>query len=86
MLFKTRDFKNSHGTIMRTWLYKYSSYFSFMKFCNIHKKTAVLKSLFNKVAMKFFIEKKLRHRYFPVSIAKTLRKAFVIKQRWQFFT
>ena len=70
MLFKTRDFKNSDGTIIRTWLCKYSSYFSFMKFCNIHKKTAVLKSLFNKVAIKFFIEKNSDTDIFPRVLQK----------------
>ena len=29
-----------------------------LKFCNIHKKTLVLESLFNKVALKFFIKKR----------------------------
>ena len=38
--------------------------------------------LFNKAGLKFFIKKKLQHRYFPVNIAKFLRKAFVIKRWW----
>ena len=37
-------------------------------FCNIHRKTSVLQSLFNKVA-----------RYFPVNIAKLLQTAFFIE-------
>ena len=39
------------------------------KFCNIHKKTIVLKSLFNKVADLQpcnFTEKRFQHRCFPV--------------------
>ena len=39
-------------------------------------------SLFNEVALKFFIKK--RQKYFPVNIAKFLRTAFVIKHGWQF--
>ena len=38
-----------------------------IKFRNIHRKTLGLESLFN------FITKRLRHRYFPVNIAKFLR-------------
>ena len=34
-------------------------------FCNIHRKTPLLESLFNK-----FIKKRLQHRYFLVNIAK----------------
>ena len=33
---------------------------------------------FSKIALKFFIKKRLQHRYFPVNIAKFLRTAFVI--------
>ena len=46
------------------------------KFRNIYRKTAILDSLFNKVAgLKVcnFIKKRLRHWYFPVNIAKFLR-------------
>ena len=42
----------------------------------IHRKTPVLKSLFNKVAgltASNFIRKTLKHRCFPVNIAKRLR-------------
>ena len=45
------------------------------KFCNIHRKTPVLESLFNKVEGQAcnFIEKRLQHRCFPVNIAKFLK-------------
>ena len=49
-------------------------------FCNIHRKTPVLESLFNKVAerqARNFIEKRLEHRYIPVNIEKFLRPAFL---------
>ena len=50
------------------------------KFCNIHRKTSVLQSLFNKVSGFIknvnFIEKRLQHRCFSVNIAKFLRTAF----------
>ena len=39
------------------------------KFRNIHRRTPVLESLFNKVACNF-IKKRLQHKCFPVSIAK----------------
>ena len=45
------------------------------KFCNIHRKKSVLESLFNKVACHQacnFIKKRLKHRCFPVNIAKSL--------------
>ena len=48
---------------------------SCQKFCNIHRKTPVLESLFNKVpGLKVcnFIKTKLQHRYFPVKFAKSL--------------
>ena len=38
---------------------------------NIHRKTSVLESFFNKAAG--LIKKRLQHRCFPVSIAKFLR-------------
>ena len=41
-----------------------------------------VESLFNKVALKFFIKKRFQHRYFPVNIARFLRRAFVIKHQW----
>ena len=50
-----------------------------LKIRHIYKKTPVLESLFNKVALKFFIEKRLQRRYFPVKIAKFLRTVFVIR-------
>ena len=43
---------------------------------NIHKKTVMLESLFNKAAgLKVwnFVLKRLQHRYFPVNTAKFLR-------------
>ena len=39
----------------------------------------LLELLFKKVALKFFIKKRLQQRYFPVNIAKILRTAFVIE-------
>ena len=55
-------------------------------FCNIHSKTPVLESLFNKVAgLKVcnFIKKRLQLRYLPVNIAKFLRTTFFIEHlRW----
>ena len=38
-----------------------------------------VESFFNKVASKFFIKKRLQHRYFPVNIGRQL---FVIEDRW----
>ena len=49
------------------------------KFRNIHRKTLVLESVFNKVAgLKAynFIKKRLQHRCFPVDIAEFLRTSF----------
>ena len=46
----------------------------------------MLESLFNKVALKFFVKKRLQHRDFLVNIAKSIRTAFVIKDRWQLST
>ena len=46
------------------------------KFCNIHRKTSVLESLFHKVAALkacSFNKKRIQHRCFPVNIAKFLR-------------
>ena len=40
-----------------------------------------VESLFNKTALKFFIEKRLQHRYFPVNI-KLLGVAFVVENWW----
>ena len=50
------------------------------KFCNIHRKTAVLESLFTKVAdLKScnFIKERLQHRCFPVNVAQFLRIFFL---------
>ena len=44
------------------------------KFRNIHRKTLVLESLFDKET--FVIKKKLQHRCFPVNITKFLRTPF----------
>ena len=55
------------------------------KFCNIHRKTLVLQSLFNEVAgLKScnFIKKTLQQRCFPVNIAKFLRTANSIEHLW----
>ena len=48
----------------------------------MHKKTPVLESLFKKVALKFFIKNRLKHRYFHMNIAKFFRTDFVIEHRW----
>ena len=48
----------------------------FKKFSNIHRKTPVLESLFNKVAgLKVcnFIKTRLQRRYFPVNVEKFFR-------------
>ena len=55
--------------------YRYS-----WEFRNIHKKTPVLGSLFNKVAslqICNFLKKRRQHRCFPVNIAKFLRTPFL---------
>ena len=52
------------------------------KIRNIHRKTPVLESLFNKLAcLKAckFVKKRLQHRYFPVNIAKFYEQLFVIE-------
>ena len=52
----------------------------FKKFLNIHRKTPVLGSLFNKVAdqkARNVIKKRLQNRYFSVNIEKFLRTAFL---------
>ena len=49
---------------------------------NIHRKTPVLDSLFNKVAglqISNFIKKWLQHRCFPVNVANFLRTVFCIE-------
>ena len=51
-------------------------------FCNIHRKTPVLESPFNRLAgfkTCNFFKKRLRHRCFPVNIAKTLRAPILMK-------
>ena len=48
-------------------------------------KISALESLFKKVASLNacnFIKKSLQHRYFPVNIAKFLRKSFFIEHLW----
>ena len=51
------------------------------KFRNIHGKTPILKSVFDKVAG--LKDWKLQHRCFPVNISKFLRTAFFIEHlRW----
>ena len=56
------------------------NYLEEAKFLNIHKKTIVLESFFDKVsglqACKF-IGKRLHHRYFPVDIANFSRTSFL---------
>ena len=41
----------------------------------------MFESLYNTVALKFFIKKKLNQRYFPVNTAKFLKSAFVTEHR-----
>ena len=48
----------------------------FSKFRNIHRKTPVLESLFNKEAACNFIKKRLQQRSFPLNIVEFLRTAF----------
>ena len=55
-------------------------------FRNIHKKTAVLESLLNKFALKFFIKKRLQHSYFLVNIGNVLRTNLVIEDWWLLLT
>ena len=59
------------------------------KFRNIHRKTPVLESLFNKFAglkASNFIKKRLQYRCFPLNTAKSLRAAFFIELlRWLLF-
>ena len=59
---------------------------SSLKCPNIHRKTPVLHSLFNKVAgllTSNFIKKWLKRRCFPVNVANFLRTAFFIEHlRW----
>ena len=55
------------------------------KFSNIHKKTPVLESLFNKVVDLqpcHFIKKRLLDRCFPVSITNFLRAFFFPEHLW----
>ena len=44
------------------------------KILQIHWKTPVLESLFNKVADIALLKKRVWHRWFPVNFAKFLRK------------
>ena len=56
--------------------------FQITDFCNIHKKTLVLESLFNEVAglnACNFIKKRLQHKFFPVNIAKFFRTAILVE-------
>ena len=56
------------------------------KLCKFYRKKPVLESLFNKVAgiqVCNFIKKRLRHRCFPVKLAKFLKKHFFTEHlRW----
>ena len=51
----------------------------FLQICNIHRKTPVLESLFNKVDLKAcgFIKKSLQHSCFPVNIASIFRTSIL---------
>ena len=54
--------------------------YKWMKVCNIHRKTPVLESLFNKVARLEaykFMKKRLQRRCFPVNIANFLSKFYL---------
>ena len=70
MFFKTADQKNS-------------AIFTKNHLCwTLYNIFIVLESRFIKVALKFFIKKRLKHRYFPVNIAKFLRTDFATEARW----
>ena len=82
--------KNLSSSIVSCWFLVYevqkaavcrcSSKQVFLKICNIHRKTAVLESFFNKVAgLKdcHFIKKRVQPRSFSVNIEKFLRIAFL---------
>ena len=45
-----------------------------LKYSAIFTKKPVLQSLFNKIALKYFIKKRLQHSYFPLNIVKFLRQ------------
>ena len=54
----------------------------FKIFCNIHRRTLILESLFNKVGdlkPSNFIKNRLQRRCFPVNIAKFFRATFFIE-------
>ena len=54
----------------------------FQKVPNIHKKTPVLQTIFNKVAGQegcHFVKKRIQGRCFPVKFAKILRTTFFHK-------
>ena len=61
----------------------------FLKFRNIHRKTPVLESLYNKVAglqACKFTKKRLQQNYFAINIAKFLITAFFVEHlRWLHF-
>ena len=61
-------------------IHRFLSKGDFLKFCNIHRKSPPLESLFKKVAdltTSNLIKKRLEHRYFPVDNEKFLRAAFL---------
>ena len=70
-------YRSSHSQVFfKTGVFKNSQYY---------RKISVLESFFNKVAsLKAynFIKKRLRHRCFPVNMAKLLRTAFFIEHLW----
>ena len=47
-----------------------------LKIPQYSQETPMLESLLNKVAVKLFIKKRLRHRYLPVNIAKMFKYSF----------
>ena len=52
---------------------------SFLKLCNLHRKTLVLEPFFNKVAdlhASNFIKKRLQYRCFPMNIVKFLKNTY----------
>ena len=72
-MFLRKDL-GSQATVRR-----YSLKYVFIKWPNIHKKTPVLESLYNKFAgLKAFdfIKRKLQHRCFSVDTARFLRASF----------
>ena len=76
LLFRTAIFHDSYLQELSSKLFYKKSCPE--KFCNIHMKTPVLESLFNKVGgLCSFIKKGLQRRCFPANIANFLRTAIL---------